>query len=351
MNNAPSFEEAKSLEFANLARIIRAHLSKGLENETSEAQMRAWIDILESKIPRPPEKTQLIKLPEPPQIPDEPVVEEPPHLPSSQFNAVRTHYGKLISSLTAEMTGIGKKKKKPIKKRIGELQTEQQKALFESKLSDLPKEIADRWLAQRAEHKRWQILKQKLLDEQNAKVKNVDRQNSATRKKWSDQMEAWRELNDIPVRIAHNLRRDFDTAIHEPEQLSITRLPWRFLPPSETNEERVLSLLRDFQRRCPEIRVDESRLRYAYSLTPKEIFIGEDEFDGYFAFVFAGGVKVLLENPIEGNAAYIFGQDWRLLSKLSKSELLACHRDHLIRVIHSHGWKSDIKKALRQFAD
>jgi hypothetical protein len=111
----------------------------------------------------------------------------------------------------------------------------------------------------------------------------------------------------------------------------------------------VLSALHDFQRRRPEIRVDESRLRYAYSLRPEQIFVGEDEFDGYFAFVFAHGTKVLLENPIEGNAAYIFGHDWRTLSKLPKLELLLHHPGHLIRVIHSPRWKLHIKQALRRF--
>jgi hypothetical protein len=348
MNKVLPIDEAKSLEFADLARIVRAHLSEGFKGEISETLIHTWIDILEAKIPLPPEKPQLIKLPELPEIPAEPIVEEPSHSPSSNYNAVRTHYSKLISGLTADMGGIGKKRQKPIKKKIGELQSQLQKALFEAKLSDLPKEIANRWLAQQTEHKQWQILKQKLLNKHNAQVKNIERQNSVRRKEWSNQVEAWKKLNEIPFRIVHNLRRDCKAAIQQPEQWSIRRLPWRFLPPSETNEERVLSILHDFCHRCPGIRVDESRLRYAYSLKPEQIFIGEDEFDGYFAFVFAGGIKVLLENPIEGNAAYIFGQDWKLLSKLPKSELLAYHHDHLIRVIHSSGWKSDVNRALRK---
>ncbi len=353
MNDAPTIEEAKSRAFADLARIVRAQLSAGFashETEVSEERVRAWIEILESKIPRPPEKPQPIKLPEPPGIPDEPVVEEPLHSPSPRYEALRLHYAGLIAALTAQMNGLGRKKKKPIKKRIGELKGEQQKALFEAKRSDLPKETANRWLTQRAEHEKWQALKQKLFEEHAARVTDTERQNSARRTNWSGQIEAWQKSNDLPLRIVHNLRRDCDAVAHRPEPLAVARLPWRFLPASETGEERVLSALHDFHRRRPEIRVDESRVRYAYSLKPEQIFVGEDEFDGYIAFVFARGVKVLLENPIEGNAAYIFGQDWRLLSKLSKSELLVHHREHLVRVIHSPGWKSDIRQALRRFA-
>jgi hypothetical protein len=79
--------------------------------------------------------------------------------------------------------------------------------------------------------------------------------------------------------------------------------PGCLLPPSETGEERVLSVLRGFQHRRPELRVDELRLRFAYTLKPEQVLVGQNEFDGYFAFVFCGGAKVLLDNPIEGNAA------------------------------------------------
>lgn len=351
MDNVPTTEEAKSLTFPDLARIARTHLETGRRSSAqavSEERVRAWIKVLESKIPQPPEKPQPIKLPEPPAIPAEPVVEEPPHLPSPRYAGLRRHYAELIATLTTQMGGLGKKKRKPIQKRIGELQAEQQKALFEAKLSDLPKNIADQWQTQRMQHRQWQLLKQKLLEDHKAQVSNIERQNRSKRRTWAELMDAWRQSNSILFRITHNLRRDCDAFFHPPEQLSVTSLPWRFLPPSETGEERVLSALRDFCRRRPELRVDESRLRYAYGLMPEQIFIGEDEFDGYFAFVFARGAKVLLENPIEGNAAYIFGQDWRFLSKLSKAELLVHHREHLIRVIHSPGWNSDIKQALRK---
>lgn len=247
--NAPTIEEAKSLAFPDLVRIIRVHLGAGHFLQASgeaERQIIAWIDVLESQIPPPPEKPQLIESTKP-----------------------------------------------------------------------------------------------------HTRVANAQHQNAINRKKWSAQLERWHTSNDIAVRIISNLRRDCFAVFHQPLPLSATRVPWRLLSPSGTGEERVLSALQDYHRRWPEIRVDESRLRYAYSLKPEQVFIGEHEFDSYFAFVFGGGVKVLLENPIEGNAAYIFDQDWRLLSKLSKSELLAHHREHVIRVIHSLKWKADIKKALR----
>jgi hypothetical protein len=349
----PSVEEAKALPFGELARIIRAHLGGGLswlETEASKEQVREWIAILESKIPHPPQEPQAFKLPEPPKIPTEPVVEEPHHSPSPEYEASRAHYEKLIAEHTAEMiVQLWEEKHEWVAIRIAEMQAAEQKALLEAKLADLPKETASRWLEQRTEHQRWQGLKRNLLGNHMTRVKSIERQNRARQEIWLGQMNMWRRSNELPLRILHNLRHDFDDLMRRPEQMAITRLPWRFLPPSETGEERVLSALHHFHQRRPEVRVDESRLRYAYSLKPEQIFIGEDEFDGYFAFVFVGGVRVLLENPIEGNAAYIFGQDWRLLSKLSKSELLAYHRDHLIRVVHSSRWKSEVLQALHRF--
>jgi hypothetical protein len=56
---------------------------------------------------------------------------------------------------------------------------------------------------------------------------------------------------------------------------------------------------------------------------------------------------VLIENPIEGNAAYIFGADWRILSRLTKSELLQHHPHELTRVFHTGTWRRRLRSHLQ----
>src|SRR5712691_7269658 len=99
MHNTPTIEEAKSLAFQDLARIIRTHLQirrSSFGCEVSENRVRAWIDILESKIPRPPPYRLPIKQPEGPTIPAEPIIQEPPHAPSVRYEALKRHYAELI---------------------------------------------------------------------------------------------------------------------------------------------------------------------------------------------------------------------------------------------------------------
>lgn len=111
----------------------------------------------------------------------------------------------------------------------------------------------------------------------------------------------------------------------------------------------MIAEIRALKKRYPHLDYDESRLIYAQTLKPSHIFVGEQDFDGYFAFVFESTKHVLLENPQEGNAAYIFKHDWMTLSKLTKSELLDGYTHAVERVLHRQtgNWKWRIKRALR----
>ena len=94
--------------------------------------------------------------------------------------------------------------------------------------------------------------------------------------------------------------------------------------------------------------LDETRLPHADSLGPIQKFVGEDEFEGYFVFLFDKTDRIIAENPIEGNAAQIFSEDWTYLSKLSKGELLEGYRHSVKRVFHREAgnWKWRIRRAL-----
>ena len=127
------------------------------------------------------------------------------------------------------------------------------------------------------------------------------------------------------LKIVDHLRADVESYVRREFVPPVSRLPWRFLPPGHRDVSWVVDEIGRLKSQYPHLRFDEERLRYAYSLQPSDVFTGEDEFDGYFAFVFANTGHVLLENPQEGNAAYIFQQDWTSLSKRTKQELLSSH--------------------------
>lgn len=85
----------------------------------------------------------------------------------------------------------------------------------------------------------------------------------------------------------------------------------------------------------------------AMSLRPKECWVGSHEWNGYIVFIFAHTQKVLLECPIFGNAIYIIDSDWKLISRLTKQDLLWRSRKEVTRIVHKGEWFSRVKSELR----
>jgi hypothetical protein len=155
--------------------------------------------------------------------------------------------------------------------------------------------------------------------------------------------------NETLVRIARNLRQDWENVGNRsvvPRPVSVEILPWVLLPPGKGNNQlqQLLARVREFARRNPAVVIDEDRIRHAYELRPKQVYIGQDHFDGYVVFLFPGTSKVLMEHPIEGNAAYVLSQNWKYLSSLTKTELIA--RKDSRRIIHNGEWKHALRTAL-----
>lgn len=166
---------------------------------------------------------------------------------------------------------------------------------------------------------------------------------------WREQNKAWQSEHGPQVatqtRIVNNLQSEIRAILDGArEQFPVQTLPWRFLPKSEMNEENVVSTLRLFQHRRPDLRVDESRLRWAFQLRPENVYVGQDEFDGYFAFCFANEKAVLLDHPVVGNGAYVFGENWRALSRLTKRELLNSRSGR--RIVHNGDWRRRVREVL-----
>jgi hypothetical protein len=165
---------------------------------------------------------------------------------------------------------------------------------------------------------------------------------------WWTADQHWQQTVGPRLQIVNSIRAEIQARLHgTPGRSDAKSVPWRFLPKTDLSEATVMALLRDFQSRRRDVQVDEARLRDAFRLSPEEVYVGQDDFDGYFAFCFERERSVLLDHPVVGNAAYVFGSDWRSLSRLSKKELLDSHRGQFVRVVHSADWQRKIRTALR----
>ncbi len=149
--------------------------------------------------------------------------------------------------------------------------------------------------------------------------------------------------NSISARIIKRLC--FDISKFNSQILTTQKLNWELLPTGE----RSFKKLKDYLQTIPklsDVEFDFERLDKIISLNADEIYYGVDEFEGYLVFYF-GKIKVaVLDCPIKGNAIYIFGEDWKNLSRLSKSKLLNFYPNKTKRIIHKGDWFEKLKSFL-----
>lgn len=89
------------------------------------------------------------------------------------------------------------------------------------------------------------------------------------------------------------------------------------------------------------------RHQFIQSFNPDFIAIGDCEFLGYIVYGFEPKNIYLMECCLADNATYIFGEKWKELSKLSKTQILAktLQKD---RIIHSANWQNSVMKHFEQ---
>jgi hypothetical protein len=169
------------------------------------------------------------------------------------------------------------------------------------------------------------------------------RSNGELKQVYQQQKTIWTNKNEIKQRVVDRLR-----SINRVTTASLTvhKLPWKLLPAGIDILKQITGHFRKFCIRNPNCVIDDERISFAIQLEPISAFVGMDEFDGYVAFTYSETDKVLLENPVYGNAAYILGGNWKELSRICRLELIS-HRN-AYRVIHrpDSNWKLHIRYAL-----
>lgn len=131
------------------------------------------------------------------------------------------------------------------------------------------------------------------------------------------------------------------------EYLKTINVNWEILPPGDRDNV-VSKILAGYKTPTKEIR-DKILKRYNLltSLKPVAFISGENGFRRYFGAKFSEKL-VVFENLEYGNALYVMFEDWNVLSKLSRLELLSGKREGFARIIHKSGWEIELKKIVRK---
>jgi hypothetical protein len=213
-------------------------------------------------------------------------------------------------------------------------------------LSQRSSSFAEKWLAQKEAYDTFPKRLAQYRKEIASPERKADAQKLAA---WTEQYHHLKDEWELYERIISHIRDDLETLATPNIAPQVEKVWWRFLPSGEGQFTALAAAVAQLKKSYPDLKIDETRLHFAQSLSPTHIFVGEDEFEGYFAFVFDRSTRVLLDNPIEGNAAYIFLREWKELSRHSKTYLLRYHGKEVGRVIHNDTglWKARVKHLLR----
>jgi len=133
-----------------------------------------------------------------------------------------------------------------------------------------------------------------------------------------------------------------------PFKPQIKKLNWDILPPGEYPWNRVKNKVKEIIKRQPKGNqpVIRFRIETISNYKPDFIAIGKGGFNNYLVFGFKNKNLYLLESVREGNATYVFRNEWEDLSKLTKKEILTNDLQE-DRIIHREGWDTKIKKLLK----
>lgn len=128
-----------------------------------------------------------------------------------------------------------------------------------------------------------------------------------------------------------------------PIKTEIIKLNWELLPPGINPWNRVREKVKEIieNRSAGEKAMISERFKKIESYDPEQIAIGLGGFTGYLVFGFKNKDIYLLESLHYGNATYILGTDWEILSQMTKAEILK-NNYQKDRIIHSDDWSSEI---------
>jgi len=125
----------------------------------------------------------------------------------------------------------------------------------------------------------------------------------------------------------------------------IKKVNWKIFPQGHYDrtffEENIESAVRNLSEN--EKQVILYRFTFINRRNPEFIALGQGGFKGYLVFAFPTRQLFILESLFEGNATYVFNENWESLSKRTKFEILS-ERLQKSRFIHRRNWKSYINQ-------
>jgi hypothetical protein len=140
----------------------------------------------------------------------------------------------------------------------------------------------------------------------------------------------------------------FDLSKHRISNIPTRQLQWEVLPPGKYPWNKASEIVIPYLTKLSQSEkgVIEHRMREISKYEPDFLATGRGGYSGYFVYGFTSKNLHFLESIHINNATYVFGDNWKELSSLSKEEIINGKHEHS-RVIHDKNWIGKIRKFLR----
>ena len=163
-------------------------------------------------------------------------------------------------------------------------------------------------------------------------------------------------FDELPAALLHlaNLMLEFfqefeilDVGRQRIAKVEARHLKWELLPPGKYPWKNAEAIVKPYLAglRASEQGVIEHRIREITRFEPDFFATGRGGYQGYFVFGFSKRGIYLLESSHLDNATYRFGEDWEVLSTLTKDEIINGDHGHQ-RFIHDKTWGRKIRQML-----
>lgn len=137
----------------------------------------------------------------------------------------------------------------------------------------------------------------------------------------------------------------FELSAIELDYLTAVSVDWEIFPPG-TRESDINRIVGNrIKLSLDEQKTFANRYDFLLSFNPKRIVKGLGGSNAYFGMIFSDDL-VVFENVRYGNAIYVLHENWKELSKLSRSEIISGQFQYS-RIIHSTDWKTNLTYAIK----
>lgn len=140
--------------------------------------------------------------------------------------------------------------------------------------------------------------------------------------------------------------------VHNEEKINygeIKRLNWNVLPRGKYPWEKLYPYIKNNLDNMQETKakIAKNNIEKITQYNPKFVAIGRSGFSGYIIYGFNKENKVILESMEIDNATYVLNENWEIISKLTKAEILK-NNLHEKRIIHTKRWNEEIETVIKE---